>query len=374
MYHTISSQLEDAFSHYNITPSFFHSLYEQSPTELVSKAIQNNFSTVLSKCNSFMIVPVLEELSLHDNMYSFILDNTFLLLSNLGHNFYYLPEKFQRKKYINEHFMEIIKKYPRESVFTLASLPSFVDYSHKPELDSFLETNKEEYIFYLLGKQLSYIYTKEQLKELFSVISLLTDDILNEEGLSYIDIKRLPQGAYSDVIEIGSKVIKVGGKRFCYHVPNCPYLLQPLIRVNLEDISSIRGTVEVEEKVDMDLNISTSEVYSLYEKLRQYGIIWLDAKERNVGRLLKDNNLYYHQQLALSMESRGLHGCNETVLSKGECVVVDLDHLFLEDEVYQDPDLYHIFRTSNSYYYETLYQEHLKYASSKVVKEKMIRH
>lgn len=32
MYHTISSQLEDAFSHYNITPSFFHSLYEQSPT------------------------------------------------------------------------------------------------------------------------------------------------------------------------------------------------------------------------------------------------------------------------------------------------------------------------------------------------------
>ena len=252
---------------------FFHSLYEQSPTELVSKVIQNNFSTVLSKCNSFMIVPVLEELSLHDNMYSFILDNTFLLLSNLGHNFYYLLEKFQRKKYINEHFMEIIKKYPRESVFTLASLPSFVDCSHKPELDSFLETNKEEYIFYLLGKQLSYIYTKEQLKELFSVISLLTDDILNEEGLSYTDIKRLPQGAYSDVIEIGSKVIKVGGKRFCYHVPNCPYLLQPLIRVNLEDISSIRGTIEVEEKVDMDLNISTSEVYSLYEKLRQYGII-----------------------------------------------------------------------------------------------------
>lgn len=374
MYHTISSQLEDAFSHYNITPSFFHSLYEQSPTELVSKVIQNNFSTVLSKCNSFMIVPVLEELSLHDNMYSFILDNTFLLLSNLGHNFYYLPEKFQRKKYINEHFMEIIKKYPRESVFTLASLPSFVDYSHKPELDSFLETNKEEYIFYLLGKQLSYIYTKEQLKELFSVISLLTDDILNEEGLSYTDIKRLPQGAYSDVIEIGSKVIKVGGKRFCYHVPNCPYLLQPLIRVNLEDISSIRGTIEVEEKVDMDLNISTSEVYSLYEKLRQYGIIWLDAKGSNIGRLLKDNNLYYHQQLALSMESRGLHGSNDYVLSKGECVVVDLDHLFLEDEVYQDPDLYHIFRTSNSYYYETLYQEHLKYASSKVVKEKMIRH
>ena len=374
MYHTISSQLEDAFSHYNITPSFFHSLYEQSPTELVSKVIQNNFSTVLSKCNSFMIVPVLEELSLHDNMYSFILDNTFLLLSNLGHNFYYLPEKFQRKKYINEHFMEIIKKYPRESVFTLASLPSFVDYSHKPELDSFLETNKEEYIFYLLGKQLSYIYTKEQLKELFSVISLLTDEILNEEGLSYADIKRLPQGAYSDVIEIGSKVIKVGGKRFCYHVPNCPYLLQPLIRVNLEDISSIRGTIEVEEKVDMDLNISTSEVYSLYEKLRQYGIIWLDAKESNIGRLLKDNNLYYYQPLALSMESRGLHASNDYVLSKGESVVVDLDHLFLEDEVYQDPDLYHIFRTSNSYYYETLYQEHLKYASSKVVKEKMIRH
>lgn len=104
------------------------------------------------------------------------------------------------------------------------------------------------------------------------------------------------------------------------------------------------------------------------------GIIWLDAKERNVGRLLKDNNLYYHQQLALSMESRGLHGFNDYVLSKGECVVVDLDHLFLEDEVYQDPDLYHIFRTSNSYYYEKLYQEHLKYASSKVVKEKMIRH
>lgn len=374
MYHTISSQLEDAFSHYNITPSFFHSLYEQSPTELVSKVIQNNFSTVLSKCNSFMIVPVLEELSLHDNMYSFILDNTFLLLSNLGHNFYYLPEKFQRKKYINEHFMEIIKKYPRESVFILASLPSFVDCSHKPELDSFLETNKEEYIFYLLSKQLSYIYTKEQLKELFSVISLLTDEILNEEGLSYADIKRLPQGAYSDVIEIGSKVIKVGGKRFCYDLPNCPYLLQPLIRVNLENISSIRGTLEVEERVEMSSDISTSEVYSLYENLRQCGIIWLDAKESNIGRLLKNNCFFYNKNLSLDMENRGLYGRNKIILSKGDCVVVDLDHLFLEDEVYKNPDLYHIFQTSNSYYYEMLYREHLKYASSGVVKEKIVKY
>ena len=103
---------------------------------------------------------------------------------------------------------------------------------------------------------------------MFSVISLLTDEILNEEGLSYADIKRLPQGAYSDVIEIGSKVIKVGGKRFCYDLPNCPYLLQPLIRVNLENISSIRGTLEVEERVEMSSDISTSEVYSLYENLR----------------------------------------------------------------------------------------------------------
>lgn len=77
------------------------------------------------------------------------------------------------------------------------------------------------------------------------------------------------------------------------------------------------------------------------------------------------------------MESRGLHGYNETVLCKGECVVADLDHLLLEEDVFQNPDLYHIFKTSDSYYYELLYQEHLKYSSNleKVVKkEKMIKH
>lgn len=374
MYNTIYSQLEDAFLHYNITPSFFRSLYEQWPTELVSKVIQDHFSTILSKCNSFVISSVLEELSLYDNMNSFILDNTFLLLFKLGRNFSYLPEKFQRKEYINKHFMEIIKDYPSESIFMLASLSNFIDCDCKEELNDFLETNKEEYVFYLLGKQLSYICTKEQMNELFSVLSLLVDEILNEEGLNYTDIKRLPQGAYSDVIEIGSKVVKVGGKRFCYDLPNCPYLLQPLIRVNLENISSIRGTLEVEERVEMSLDISTSEVYSLYENLRQCGIIWLDAKESNIGRLLKDNCLFYNKNLSRDMENRGLYGRNKIILSKGDCVVVDLDHLFLEDEVYQNPDLYHIFQTSNSSYYEMLYQEHLKYASSEIVKEKIVKH
>lgn len=377
MWNTVYDKLEDVFLHYNLRPSFFRSLYEEESSELVSSTIQDNFSKILSKCNSFMIVSILEELALHDNMNSFIMDNTSLLLSELGRDFSNLPERFQRKEYINEHFKEIIDEYPNETIYNLASLPCFIFSSNKGMLNQFLNENKEEYIYYLLGRQLSYIYTRNQVKEFFSVLTFLIDEILNEEGLDYADIKLLPQGSYSDVIEIGSKVIKVGGKRFCYHLPNSPFLLQPLIRINLEDISFIRGTLEVDEKVEMGFDISTSEVYSLYENLRHQGIIWLDAKESNAGRLLKDNNLHYDKKLALDMESRGLHGYNETVLCKGECVVADLDHLLLEEDVFQDPDLYHIFKTSDSYYYELLYQEHLKYSSNleKVVKkEKMIKH
>jgi len=372
---SIYKKLEEAFLYHNIKPSFFRTLYESGPRKLVTEVIQENFSLIISKCDSLTLPSLIENLASYDDMNSFIMENTDVLLSQLGNHFFSLPERFQRRDYINNQFLEVVDTFSKSSLYALASFQDFIDCNHKKDLNQFLEMNKEEYIFYLLGRQLGFVYTKERLEPLFSVLVGLVDEILVEEGLSYSDIILFPQGSYSDVIGIGSKVIKVGGKRFNYHIPNSPYLLQPLIRVNLEDISLTRGTLEVEEKTLVSSDISTSEVYSIYEKLRSQGILWLDAKPSNIGRLLKDNVCHYSKALSLDMKNRGFDNNIDTVLSSGNYVIVDLDHLYWAEDVFGDPNLYHLFRTSDSFYYEMLYQEHLKYSSLEktVAKEKTIK-
>ena len=139
---------------------------------------------------------------------------------------------------------------------------------------------------------------------------------------------------------------------------NNPFIVSPLIRVDLNELSFLRGTVEVIEKVDTNISITDDELYEIYKQFRLMGLIWLDAKVENVGRLLKDNTIHYKKTLYPDSITRGLLGGeNEIVLKKGDYVVCDLDHIVFEDVFQHDSKLQQDFYLSNAYYYEERYQK-----------------
>lgn len=353
------------FRHRRINHQFFVELYNQDiDCSLISEVIKENFKFILTGCTSFELPLILKELYKHSDIRLFMIHNTTMMLKILKEDFFLIPVELQRKHFINQHFLKFIKELPADCFFSMATQENFIEERNRGLLNSFLNEYKEEYVTFLLGRHLGNIYTTEELFSLMPLLTMLVDEILQTENLRYVDIKQLSPGSFSDVIEIGSKILKVGEERLCYHIPNDSHILKPLIRVNLKDISSICGTIEVVEKVNTDFVPSTFELYSLYESLREQGIIWLDIKANNVGLLLKDNTYHYDKALSFDPVTRGMIGEDSfPVLSKGELVVIDSDHLFFEEDLFQNSDMYKVFKTSDSFYYETLYQENLKYKS-----------
>ena len=344
--------------HHRIVPYFFDSLYEDAKdSATVTEAIKEQFESILASCFSCNFSSILEELSCYDDMYSYIINHIPTILKYFHGDFLSLSS-FPIQEHVNNHFSELISSIPKDSFFTMAISEDYVKGENKKILNQFLENHKKDYVFFLLGKMLSLSYSMEQLDTLTDVLVLIVDELLEHEELSYGDIRMLTDGAYSDCVEIGSKVLKVGDERYTYFMKNNPFIVSPLIRVDLNELSFLRGTVEVIEKVDTDINITDDELYEIYKQFRLLGLIWLDVKVENVGRLLKDNIIHYKKALYPDPITRGLFGDeNEIVLKKGDYVVCDLDHIVFEDVFQQDSKLQQDFYLSNAYYYEERYQK-----------------
>ena len=180
--------------------------------------------------------------------------------------------------------------------------------------------------------------TKEEINENISVERV---KITNEEGAKAIgkpqgnyitiDIKKLNGGNYSNVIEIGDKILKIGSERMRFNIPNNEHILVPIIRKDLSIISDIPMVIEVSEKVDTKVNLTDDELYQIYKDLRINGIIWTDVKNDNLGRLLKDNIVHYDNVL-LDNEAKGIEGTSTKTLKKGEYVIIDTDFIYDEDD------------------------------------------
>lgn len=330
------------FEHDFIYPGFIQEIYRNNKRSLfhdcdVSSLVKEHYQEILSKCNSTYRSLLVAKLYEREEMREFINNNIFSLLSLVEDSYDFLGfnsySNLNLKKFINYNFSELIGKIPNVCFYSISIMDDYVEDQNKKLLNQFLTEHKLEYVTFLLGSKLDSKYSSD-FNSTMDVITLLIDEVLKHEGLNYIDIKRLPSGDFSDVIEIGSKVVKVGKERMNYDIPNNEYLLKPYIRLNLEEISNLNGTVEVVEKVDT--NVLDVDLYSFYKKLRSKGIVWLDIKYSNLGRLLKDNIFHYHKQLGEDMSTRGLIGdSNFTPLSKGNPVILDSDHLYHEKEFHR---------------------------------------
>lgn len=166
-----------------------------------------------------------------------------------------------------------------------------------------------------------------------SFIFLLLDEISKNESTSISSTEFIGTGGYSAVFAIKTKVIKIGIERKNPHFPNNPYILKPLLRKTIT-IDNIPIFFEVIEKVDTNINdITKEEIYKLYKNIREIGLIWTDVKIDNVGRLIKDNKIYWYENITPSDETLEF---TKTIgnhqLKKGELIVLDGDYIYNEND------------------------------------------
>ena len=164
-----------------------------------------------------------------------------------------------------------------------------------------------------------------------SFIFLLLDEISKNESTSISSTEFIGTGGYSAVFAIKTKVIKIGIERKTPHFPNNPCILKPLLRKTIT-IDNIPIFFEVIEKVDTNINdITKEEIYKLYKNIREIGLIWTDVKIDNVGRLIKDNKIYWYENITPSDETLEF---TKTIgnhqLKKGELIVLDGDYIYNE--------------------------------------------
>lgn len=190
------------------------------------------------------------------------------------------------------------------------------------------------------------------------VVYLIIKDICKNEKVNFQDIKLLDSGTYSQVIEVGNKILKIGSTRATNKFPNNPYITSILLRKTFEISDASDLFVEVTEKVDTKTEVTEEELYQLYKKLRDIKLIWADIAPRNVGRLTKDNKAHWRQELPITDERLGLDGyIGNEQLKKGDLVILDNDHIFSEDT-----DFSEIKKCGSSYltYFEKRYQNEKK--------------
>lgn len=232
---------------------------------------------------------------------------------------------------LNDHFEEILNNTSFLNVYTILLLDRVkITKENKEIFNEYLLLNKDQLIQIIMEYSIDGLYYEE----LYFVVEKLLDEICENEGLRYADIKRVDSfSCYSKVYIIGTKVFKIG-TREVYKIPDDPRLLKPLIRVDLKKYSNrkLDKVIEVQEFVDTNLKLTVEEKYAIYKEMRERGVIFADLKTANFGRLLKDNNTYWNKELADIRTAKGFRNISSTVLKKGEIVILDTDYLYFEKD------------------------------------------
>ena len=200
---------------------------------------------------------------------------------------------------------------------------------------------------------LSYIYS-EKFDNILEVIYLIIEDVCHNENIDITEIERVGNGSFSSVILAKDKVIKIGIPGKTKSFPNNPYINAMLLRKEFPINNEASIFVEVSERVDIKSAIDIEELYQLYKKMRNIGLVWLDAAARNAGILLKDNKVSWRFDLPITDKSLGLDKFRgEEQLKKGDIVILDNDLIYDID----DQNIPAEFATTYQVIFERRYQK-----------------
>ena len=180
-------------------------------------------------------------------------------------------------------------------------------------------------------------------------VSIITEELMHNENINYEDINILSKsGAYSIAYKIGDKVLKIGKKREVFTKINNKRFLQPLYRDEIldKDDKDFLFCIEITEFVDTK-NITKEDVYFIYKELRDCGLVWTDCKGDNLGRLLKDNKVYFKGIDKVDKNATGYINDNIEILKKGDLVIIDNDYIYNEEDFFNNNHL-----VPSGYFYE----------------------
>lgn len=193
--------------------------------------------------------------------------------------------------------------------------------------------NNEEYLNNTIEDILKEIYGEKFNNKDFKVgidtIKIIIKELCQNENKTYGDIEYLGKGTFSYVLAVGDKVLKIGIKRYTDSFPNNPYIITPLLRESIKINKENKIFLEVTERVDTKTEVTTEELYQLYKKIRDLGLVWTDVAKRNVGRLKKDNIVHWNTPLSPTDEALELKKyINASQLKKGDLIILDADHIY----------------------------------------------
>ena len=250
------------------------------------------------------------------------------IINMVNINYNKLQLRLDERKIIKNYLDEILTYY--HDIFSLEKL-FYNDQESLNKIYNYIDNNSNV----IINNMLDPLYTnKESREQSKTYIKMIVDDIIKNEKANYSSIRRLNAGAFSCVYSIKDKVIKLGDNgRITYEFPNNPYIVKPLLRKTFE-LDDKNIFVEVTQKVDSDeRKITKEDLYNLYSKLRDLKIRWTDVHTRNVGVLLKDNKIYWHNDLKPTDESLGLQKYRKArELKAGDFVVLDADFMYDEND------------------------------------------
>lgn len=213
---------------------------------------------------------------------------------------------------------------------------------YNDEINSYIDDNPDLILNEIARFNRSITSSAIEKEKYMPFLKQVVDELLEHENANYHDIEYLDSGFYSNVYKIGDKVLKIGSERKAFNISNSRYFLKPIYRQNVRslDAKKVLFCIEITECVNTD-NITEEDVYTVYKELRDQGLIWTDCKRSNLGRLKKDNRIYFDGITKVSKNSTGYLDDNNEVLKKGELVIIDNDYIFPENaffDMYDEGD------------------------------------
>lgn len=277
-----------------------------------------------------------------------------------------------KSKYINYEFIDyllnskyknvVVNNFERilDNCYYLLDLKKIIKVKSLLErYNSYINNKPDNIIYEILVKGFNLNLEEIKNEKIFDTIKLIIDELLNYQNLNYSDIYFIGYGAYNFVVSIGSKVLKLGQKREMFKIDNNKRFLKPILRTQINKLNSeeILGCLEITEKVSTK-NITEKDVYILYKELRDKGYIWIDCKKDNVGRLLKDNKIYFND-LDPTLSAINYNTNNNEELNEGELVIIDNDYIYSEKEFDSLPQNAQYNYMENIENYEAKYQNEI---------------
>lgn len=213
-----------------------------------------------------------------------------------------------------------------KELFTMFNIPGI------DKIDYILDNDRERLILDLVYPKTALTIDELKHEKIYDTVRLLIEDLAARENIHLHDIKHISTGGYSNVLQVGSKVLKLGKKRKNFSIKNNKRFLAGF-RGEIKSIYSddVILTYEITEIVDTKHN-GNIDLYELYKELRDEGLIWTDCYKDNVGILLKDNKVYYKDIDYIDKNATGYTSENKIILKKGDVVILDNDYIFTEEE------------------------------------------